>query len=123
MRRQVLVALAAIAAILALTVGDCFASPLIANEMAQHEKMKCCASMPCTQASQQQDCCRTMSSLAGQQFTPTIKIAAPTPVLTVEAIVQLAVPFVTAVAWTPMVEIYEHGPPPDLYTFNHTLLI
>lgn len=123
MRRQVLVSLVVIGALGALTVGDCFASPILANHMAQHETMKCCASMPCTQANQHEDCCRTMSTVEGQQFAPKAKFSAPAPELTAAMVQEAVVPVIPSPVATLTVEIHEHGPPPDLYTNYHSLLI
>lgn len=123
MHRQGLVTSFVLLAVLTWTVGDCFASPVVSNQMAQQQSMQCCATQPCTHANRDQDCCQTMSTVEGQQFAPKAKFVPAAPDVVLAApIAPVAVVGLTIVV-RPKVEIREHGPPIELYTTYHSFLI
>ena len=107
----------AAAAILLAYSADCFAPGRM-----DAEAMECCASMPCTPANQNHDCCKTMAS--GQ-----------TPSALLTARVSLSAPLLAVIEHQPTLEVFsfvpailqpakaQQHPPPELYTLYGSLLI
>jgi len=106
-----------VGALLVLQYADC-----IAAFSHDQRAMECCGSSPCTPANQSHECCKTMSF-------PEI------PKMLLEARVSLDVQIITDIELAPKLETaiftlliprsftpQEHSPP-DVYTFNDSLLI
>ena len=105
-------------AFLLLYSMDCF-TPAMADAQA----MECCATMPCTPANQNSDCCKTMVSGQPSYFQPVAKASVQPP----SEIAIATTPELQLPRWhrVPVraVDANEHGPPRELYIFHLSLLI
>ena len=106
-----------VGALFSLQFADCM--PAMA---ASQQSMKCCASMPCTPANQNQGCCKTMNSPRVPNMLPTPHAALHAPLVaafdytrTGDLAGSVVMPLVT-------VEAAQHSPP-ELYTLHASLLI
>ncbi len=87
------------------------------------ESMECCGSMPCTQANQSHDCCKTMVSGQIANLVPMARassfdapvLAIVRPLTAVEIVRVVSSPF-------NVIEAQQHSPP-ELYTLHVSLLI
>ena len=119
MKRQRTVILATLAALLLFNGVDCV-SPWLADE----EAMECCASMECGPSNQSQDCCQTALSADYLSSQPAAKYH-PNPDFVLSDF-NFEIPLVSnspQIPARPAIDIYEHGPPRELYTLFLALLI
>jgi hypothetical protein len=107
----------ALTALFVLQFADCL-SPTSADQ----QMMQCCGSMPCNQANQAHDCCKTMVSSQEASVQPTQQIALNIPAA--DSLVRLSVHGVGAIPeLSPsQCEAPQHSPP-ELYTLHSSLLI
>ena len=115
-----LMVVAAGAALLLLYSADCFALGRMDTRA-----MKCCASMPCTPANQNHDCCKTVRVEAAPYVLPPTASLLSVPFPTLGAVLPWpsTLPFKAATFAPRFLAAYEHAPPEDLSTRYHCLLI
>jgi hypothetical protein len=114
-RRLTFLALA-LTALFVLQFADCL-SPMSADQ----QMMQCCGSMPCNQANQAHDCCKTMVSSQSPSVRPAQQTALNIPAADVLA--RLSAPEIVVIEFSPSrFEAPQHSPP-DLYTLHSSFLI
>jgi hypothetical protein len=107
----------ALAALFALQFADCL-TPMSADQ----QMVQCCGSMPCNQANQSHDCCKTMVSSQSPSVLPAEHTALNVPVAAV--VDNLSAPEVVVIArLSPSRFDAPQHSPPELYTLHSSLLI
>ena len=117
MIRRVIFMVLALAALFAMQFADCL-NPMSADQ----QMVQCCGSMPCNQANQSHDCCKTMVSSQSPSVLPAEHAALSVPVAAV--VDNLSAPEVVVIAEFSLsrFEAPQHSPP-ELYTLHSSLLI
>jgi hypothetical protein len=117
MIRRVTFLVLALVALFALQFADCL-SPMSADQ----QMMQCCGSMPCNQANQAHDCCKTMVASQSSSVRPAQQTALSVP--PADGLVRLLASevFVFAEVSPSSFEAPQHSPP-ELYTLHSSFLI
>ncbi len=104
-------------AVLLMQFADCM-SALTPDQ----QTMQCCASMPCTPANQNHDCCKTMASGQTPSVLPTarVSLSAPLPAVIEHEPILTVSRFVSLI---PHPAEAQQPSPPELYTLYVSLLI
>lgn len=95
--------------------------PLSAQEM-NAKQMACCASKPCQQSTQNEDCC-TKAGTNGQQFKAELTKTLYRPLFVPAMHVTSSMPTMYRSPARVEAATLEHAPPLPLYTVNHSFLI
>jgi len=105
-------------ALLFAALGGCFGPLMMARSM------NCCASMPCSPASQSRECCAPGLSGAASHLQQAAKVTAPTVSYAVLAMLpHLSAAPAAVVATHLEIGLHCYSPPGELYTIHHSLLI